>query len=198
MVYYNYPTSGIGAPWHGHLARESQGRLGPAVAGEAHGRDARGTHGQDAHGTHGRDAHATLGGRTKFAAYGYLGAGTVVKVAYPAVTVSSNPLALTYWTSGGGYAGFDRLGRVIEQKWSAGSAVDHFKYGYDGNSNRLYRTNEVEGTPHALDELYHANGSTGAYDGLDRLRDFRRGALSDADSDGVLDTVIGFRGQIPK
>jgi hypothetical protein len=65
----------------------------------------------------------------KFAAYGYLGAGTVVKVAYPAVTVSSNPLALTYWTSGGGYAGFDRLGRVIEQKWSAGSAVDHFTYG---------------------------------------------------------------------
>jgi RHS repeat-associated protein len=132
----------------------------------------------------------TIAGSDANATYTFLGAGTVVKVAYPAVTVSSNPLALTYWTSGGGYAGFDRLGRVIEQKWSAGSAVDHFKYGYDGNSNRLYRTNEVEGTPHALDELYHANGSTGAYDGLDRLRDFRRGALSDADSDGVLDTVI--------
>jgi hypothetical protein len=81
------------------------------------------------------------------------------------------------------------LFRSIEQKWSAGSAVDHFKYGYDANSNRLYRTNEVEGTPHALDELYHANGSTGAYDGLDRLTGFRRGALSDTDSDGVLDTV---------
>jgi len=54
------------APWHGHpawgpqgLARESQGRPGRAVAGQAHGRDARDTHGQDAHATHGRDAHAT-------------------------------------------------------------------------------------------------------------------------------------------
>jgi len=113
----------------------------------------------------------------------------VVKVAYPAVTVSGNPLALTYWTSGGGYAGFDGLGRVIAQKWqiqSGGAVKDHFTYGYDANSNRLYRTNEVD---HAFDELYHANGASGGYDGLDRLKDFRRGALSDTDSDGVLDTV---------
>jgi hypothetical protein len=34
-----------------------------------------------------------LGGRAKYADYTYLGAGTVVKVAYPAVT---NGLALTY------------------------------------------------------------------------------------------------------
>jgi len=33
VVYYNYPTSGVGASWHGHLARESQGRLGPVVVG---------------------------------------------------------------------------------------------------------------------------------------------------------------------
>ena len=46
------------APWHGHLARESQGRPGRALA-NSHGRDARVTHGQDAHATHGRDAHAT-------------------------------------------------------------------------------------------------------------------------------------------
>ena len=123
----------------------------------------------------------------KFAAYGYLGAGTVVKVAYPAVTVSSNPLALTYWTSGGGYAGFDGLGRVIAQKWqiqSGGAVKDHFTYGYDANSNRLYRTNELS---HTFDELYHANGATGAYDGLDRLKDFRRGTLTA--SNQILDTV---------
>jgi len=46
------------APWHGHLARASQGRPGRAVA-NSHGRNARVTHGQDAHATHGRDAHAT-------------------------------------------------------------------------------------------------------------------------------------------
>jgi L-alanine-DL-glutamate epimerase-like enolase superfamily enzyme len=39
--------------WHGHLARGSQGRLGP-------GRDL--LHGQDARGTHGQDAHATRAG----------------------------------------------------------------------------------------------------------------------------------------
>jgi hypothetical protein len=62
-------------PWHGHLGHEpacrsgrSQGRSGPAVAGEAHGRDARGTYlrpgfGRQAHGrvlgTPNGDAHAT-------------------------------------------------------------------------------------------------------------------------------------------
>ena len=37
--------------WHGHLARASQGRPGPAVRGFPHGRDARETHGRDAHAT---------------------------------------------------------------------------------------------------------------------------------------------------
>ena len=133
MVYYNYPASGIG----GALVRLDNIASDNTEPAEA----------------------------DKFAAYGYLGAGTVVKVAYPAVTVSSNPLALTYWTSGGGYAGFDGLGRVIAQKWqiqSGGAVKDHFTYGYDANSSRLYRTNEVD---HTFDELYHANGSTGSYDG---------------------------------
>jgi len=50
------------APWHGHLARASQGRPGPAGAGEPHGRDARGTHGRDAHATPPYD-HAGNNGR---------------------------------------------------------------------------------------------------------------------------------------
>jgi len=169
VVYYNYPTSGIGAALV-RLDNIASDNTEPAEA-------------------------------DKFAAYGYLGAGTVVKVAYPAVTVSSNPLALTYWTSGGGYAGFDGLGRVIAQKWqiqaTGGAVKDHFTYGYDGNSNRLYRTNEVD---HTFDELYHANGSAGSYDpasprglrragGLDRLKDFRRGTLTASQQGGPLDTV---------
>jgi hypothetical protein len=37
--------------------------------------------------------------------------------------------------------------------------------------------------------LYHANGTNAGYDGLNRLTDMRRGTLSDANSDGVYDTV---------
>jgi RHS repeat-associated protein len=40
----------------------------------------------------------------------------------------------------------------------------------------------------AHSELYHANGTSG-YDGLNRLTDFSRGALSDPNSTGVFDTV---------
>jgi hypothetical protein len=81
---------------------------------------------------------------------------------------------------------------VVDQKWQTQSgtpvAKDRFKYAYDRASNRLYRTNEVAAN-HAFDELYHANGPSGQYDGLDRLTGFRRGTLTDTDSDGVLDTV---------
>jgi RHS repeat-associated protein len=111
---------------------------------------------------------------TKYAQYTYLGAGTIVNVAHPAVTGGLN---LAYG-SAGTYGGFDRFGRVVDQKWqnNAGStpAFDRYTYGYDGNSNRLYRKNEVAA---AQSELYHANGSNG-YDGLDRLKEFGRGTLS--------------------
>jgi hypothetical protein len=44
------------------------------------------------------------------------------------------------------------LGRVIDHKWAIGAtAKDSFTYGYDANSNRLYRTNELS---HTFDELY--------------------------------------------
>src|SRR5206468_9100827 len=91
--------------------------------------------------------------------------------------------------AGDQYTGLDRFGRVIDQRWintSTSTATDRFKYAYDRDGNRLYRTNEVN---HSFDELYHANGASNGYDGLDQLTDFRRGTLSDANSDGVLDTV---------
>ena len=37
--------------------------------------------------------------------------------------------------------------------------------------------------------MYHASGASNGYDPLNRLTDFRRGTLSDANSDGILDTV---------
>ena len=87
------------------------------------------------------------------------------------------------------YNGLDRFGRIADQRWiktSDGSATDRFKYGYDRDSNRLYRTDEVN---HSFDELYHANGASNGYDGLNQLTDFRRGTLTDANSDRIPDTV---------
>jgi len=125
-----------------------------------------------------------------YAAYTYLGASTVIKVEYPAV---ANTLALTYGGSGDGYAGLDRFGRVVDQKWQTQGGTpavkDRFKYGYDYAGNRLYRTNELDPN---FGELYHANG--GAYDGLDRLREWRRGKLS-AGQDELTDANTTRRGK---
>ena len=207
-VYYNYPASGVGASWHGHLARELQGRPGPAVDGKAHGRDARGTclrrgfgrqaHGQalgapngDAHGTHGRDAHATLAGRTKYASYMYLGAGTMVDANYPAVTGIP---ALTYGVRANSYSGFDRFGRVVNQKWQNQSgtpvAKDRFKYAYDPTSRlsryaRASRTSNRTSRDPAADSHTppDANDNYYTYDGLDRLVKSNWGTL---DGSGVI------------
>jgi RHS repeat-associated protein len=91
--------------------------------------------------------------------------------------------------AGDQYTGLDRFGRVIDQRWiktSDGSHTDRFKYGYDRNSNRLYRENLVNTV---FSELYHANGASNGYDLLNQLTEFRRGTLSDTNSDGVPDTV---------
>jgi RHS repeat-associated protein len=124
--------------------------------------------------------------------YAYLGLGTVVKRGHPQPGVD-----LTYikqagesnGDAGDQYTGLDRFGRVVDQRWlvaSTGTATDRFKYGYDRDGNRLYRTNELN---HSFDELYHANGASNGYDLLNQLTDFRRGTLSDVNSDGVPDTV---------
>jgi hypothetical protein len=45
----------------------------------------------------------------------------------------------------------------------------------DRNGNRLYRDNLVNS---AFDLLYHANGGSAGYDGLNQLTEFRRGAMT--------------------
>jgi RHS repeat-associated protein len=113
--------------------------------------------------------------------YSYLGLDTVVKRAHPQPNVD-----LTYITPGGSgdagdqYTGLDRFGRIVDQKWQQNTTpnptiTDEFKYGYDRDSNRLYRTNEVN---HSFDELYHANGSSNGYDNLNQLVAFARGTLN--------------------
>jgi RHS repeat-associated protein len=124
--------------------------------------------------------------------YEYLGIGTVVARVHPEPDVN-----LTYIKDSGDtvvgdagdqYKGLDRFGRIIDQRWatSGGTDKDRWKYGYDRNSNPLYRDNQLDNN---FDELYHADGTSAGYDNLNRLVEFQRGSLSDANSDGVPDTV---------
>jgi RHS repeat-associated protein len=123
----------------------------------------------------------------------YLGMGTVVRRAH-----SQPGVDLTYikqgaegnGDAGDQYTGLDRFGRVVDQRWiktSDGSDTDRFKYGYDRDSNRLYRENLVNSL---FSELYHADGATAGYDNLNQLKEFQRGALSDTNSDNIPDTVV--------
>jgi RHS repeat-associated protein len=122
----------------------------------------------------------------------YLGLGTVVVRAHPQPGVD-----LTYIKQSGEgngdaadqYTGLDRFGRIVDQRWrktSDGTHTDRFKYGYDRIGNRLYRENLVDAV---FSELYHANGAANGYDSLDQLLEFRRGTLSDTNSDLIPDTV---------
>jgi RHS repeat-associated protein len=123
--------------------------------------------------------------------YSYLGASAMVQRAHGQPGVA---LDLFGGTSGT-YAGLDNFGRVIDQKWTGPSSTitDEFQYGYDRDSDPLYKNNTQITS---LSELYHANSSTSgdnatAYDNLDRVNGFRRGTLSASGNNGsgVLDTV---------
>jgi RHS repeat-associated protein len=108
----------------------------------------------------------------------YLGLGTVVTRAHPQPGVD-----LTYVTgsattslSKDQYTGFDRFGRIVDQKWTDGTNdLDRWQYGYDENGNRMYRDNTITA---GFDELYHADGSSSGYDNVNQLREFQRGTFS--------------------
>jgi RHS repeat-associated protein len=114
---------------------------------------------------------ADAGGNTQYAQYTYLGAGTIVKVAHPSVT---GGLALVYGT-GGTHGGFDRFGKVVDQRWQndTPAVLDQFKYGYDRASNRIWRDvgPDMGTPPTGKDEFY-------IYDGLHRLIKANRGTLA--------------------
>jgi RHS repeat-associated protein len=108
--------------------------------------------------------------------YLYLGLGTVVERDHPQSHVN-----LTYIKQGndpnangdGGdqYTGLDRFGRVIDQNWyntSTSTSTDRFQYGYDRDSDLLWRNNLVNA---GFGELY-------AYDALNQLTSFQRGTLN--------------------
>lgn len=120
-------------------------------------------------------------GTTSLEAYSYLGAGTIVERAHDETGVD-----LTYIGSGSGdggdqYVGLDRFGRIVDQRWTDGTAdVDRFTYGYDRSGNRLYKENSLDSSK---SELYH--DGTG-YDHLNRLTAFARGTLN-----GSKDAITG-------
>ena len=116
--------------------------------------------------------------------YSYLGLGQVVVKSTPVANLSY--IQATGDTSantdaGDKYTGLDRFGRVIDQVWrnSSGSVIDRYQYGYDRSGNRLFKNNLLDT---ALSELY-------GYDNLNQTTSFSRGVLSDANSDGLFDTV---------
>ena len=74
----------------------------------------------------------------------------------------------------GTYGGFDRFGRVVDQRWydyGVPEDRDRFSYAYDYNSNR---TSKDLSLTTGKDEKY-------TYDGLDRLTSYDRGTLSGGD-----------------
>ena len=70
------------------------------------------------------------------------------------------------------FTGIDIFGRIVDQKWlnysGTPTTLDEYKYGYDLDSNRLWKQNTV-GT--GKDEYY-------TYDNLNRLTDMQRGTLN--------------------
>jgi RHS repeat-associated protein len=109
--------------------------------------------------------------------YAHLGFSTHVERNRPQPGVNR---VYTSGTGDGGdqYNGLDRFGRVTGLLWdkvNSTSDVDSFRYGYDRNSNRLYRTNQLNSS---FDELYQADGTSAGYDSLNRLTTFQRGTLN--------------------
>jgi hypothetical protein len=103
------------------------------------------------------------------ARYTYLGLGTVVRIAYP------QPLVwLDLWGGTSGiFSGLDLFNRIIDQRWQNNTAgtptdIDRYQYGYDQDSNRLWKANLMTT---GLDEFY-------AYDPLNRLTLMQRGTLN--------------------
>ena len=73
------------------------------------------------------------------------------------------------------YAGLDRFGRITDCRWrntSTDSDLSRTQYGYDRDSNRLWRKNPTDPNSH-YDWLYN-------YDGLQRLKNGNRGTLNSA------------------
>ena len=109
---------------------------------------------------------------SSIATYSYLGDDRIVMVDYdePSLTLDY------YGGTSGTYTGFDRFGRVVDHRWidngGTPTDIDRINYGYDRNSNRLWRESNLSTTnDDNEDELY-------TYDTLNRLTNVKRGDLN--------------------
>jgi RHS repeat-associated protein len=122
---------------------------------------------------------------TTLESYQYLGLSTVVEFDHPQTNINLTYIQQTgdpYANSDGGdqYTGLDRFGRVIDQFWinaSNATTVDRYQYGYDQDSDVLWRQNLVNT---AMGELY-------TYGNLNQLTSFARGTLN-ANKNGISGT----------
>jgi hypothetical protein len=133
---------------------------------------------------------------TVLESYQYLGLGTIAQKDRPQPGVDLSYIHQTNATGDAGdkYTGLDRFGRVVDQNWvnpSTGVSTDNFGYGYDRNSNVLYRSNLVNAS---FGELYHTSAGSDqtGYDPLNRLTNFSRGTLIASGNNGTtLDSISG-------
>ncbi len=114
--------------------------------------------------------------------YLYLGLNTVVERDHQQIKVNQTYISQNSQTGDAGdqYTGLDRFGRVVDQNWyntTTQTSTDDFQYGYDQDSDVLYKKNTVDTS---MSELYQ-------YDNLNQLINFQRGTLNSTDN-GIVGT----------
>ncbi|MEZ5951680.1 MAG: hypothetical protein R3C12_21200 [Planctomycetaceae bacterium] len=137
-------------------------------------------------------------GTTHLVDYSYLGrGGSAQSVDAPfgrGFVIADSPQPEVPWTmmdltgtndpdTGDIYSGFDRFGRVKDNRWynyDALADVDRIQYGYNRAGNRIWRKNVVaDALGKHFDELY-------GNDAIQRLKDLQRGTLNGSHT-GVTD-----------
>ena len=119
------------------------------------------------------------GTTTSLQAYSYLGFDT------PVTFADANGVTLSYLngTGDGGdqYNGLDRFGRIVNQGWANASTavgVDKYAYGYDQDSNVLYKNNITNTSSGTTNTALAGESQTYTYDGLNRLVNLSNGTIT--------------------
>ena len=118
-----------------------------------------------------------IDGTTSLVNYAYLGQRKFVQTTYPQPNIQYKLLGSSSGNSPAGdiYWGLDLFDRIIDSLWfntATTADVDRIKYGYDRASNRIQRQNPVATAAGAAFDEFYDN------DGLQRLKDMRRGTLN--------------------
>ena len=101
--------------------------------------------------------------------YTYMGLATVVARNHPQPGLNLSYLGNGTGDAGDAVTGLDRFGRVVDQNWTVGNtSVSNYTYGYDTNSNVLFKQDNVNGN---FSQLY-------TYDNLNQLTSYKEGTLN--------------------